>query len=254
MAEKHKILVVDDETVIISSAQKILRAGGFEVCTAIDAESAGEKLRAEKPHIALVDLKLPGLSGLELLDIVKKDFPRTVVIMMTGYATLDNAVAFLKNGAFDFLPKPFTFEELQSTVQRASRFIDLPTKTLRSGANGALPHRYQLGMQTWAKIETAGTAQLGITRLFQQTTGNIAQVELPNVNDQLQQGNLLARLTAADEMTHTVWSALSGRVVGLNQRVQENPQLLERDPFGEGWLLRLLPDNLENEMMNLSQV
>jgi glycine cleavage system H protein len=76
---------------------------------------------------------------------------------------------------------------------------------------------------------------------------------LPKINDQIRQGNFLARLIAADEMAHTAWSALSGRVVDLNRRVQENPQLLNCDPLGEGWLLRLMPDNLENEILNLSQ-
>ncbi|MDZ7290234.1 MAG: response regulator [candidate division KSB1 bacterium] len=252
MAAKHKILVIDDEAVILDSARKILSAEGFEVRTAEAAESALDILQTGAPDAILIDLKLPGLSGMELLDIVRKNLPQVAAIMMTGYSTLDNAVTSLKNGAFDFLPKPFTFEELLSTVLRASRFIDLPMAERSLGLNGNVPNRYHLGMHSWTKIDLDGTAQLGITNLFQRTVGHITQIELPQLNHQIQQGNLLVRVAAEDQMVHTVWAALSGRVMALNDKVQGNPHLLNKDPFGEGWLVRIIPDNLENELAHLS--
>jgi CheY-like chemotaxis protein/glycine cleavage system H lipoate-binding protein len=253
MAQKTKILVVDDEAVILDSVPKILRAEGFDVSTADTAESALEILRTGPPEVVLVDLKLPGLSGMEFLDIAKKEFPQVAAIMMTGYSTLLNAVAALQNGAFDFLPKPFTFEELLSVVQRAARFVSLPPAGRSAGSNGAMINRHFLGLHTWAKIETDGSAQLGITDWFQATIGSIARIELPAVNGELRQGGLLAQIVAQDEMKHTAWAALGGRVIEVNRHVQEDSQLLNRDPMDSGWLARIFPDNLENDLANLGQ-
>lgn len=251
MTEKLKILVVDDEAVILDSAQKILSREGFGVRITNSAERALELLHAEPPAIMLVDLKLPKLSGMELLNLVRKEFPQMAVILMTGYSTLENAVAALKNAAFDFLPKPFTFEELLSTVHRAGRALALPSAARDNSAHAAAPPRYRLGLQAWAKINDDGSAQLGVTNLFLQTVGPIRQVVLPALNETVQQGGRLAEIVAADQMKHTVWSALSGRVVARHDLAETQPELLNRDPLANGWLLKILPDRLENELANL---
>jgi FixJ family two-component response regulator/glycine cleavage system H lipoate-binding protein len=253
MVQQTKILVVDDEAVILDSVPKILRAEGFDVSTADTAESALNILRTAAPEVVLVDLKLPKLSGMEFLGIVQKEFPQVAAIMMTGYSTLHNAVAALQNGAFDFLPKPFTFEELLSVVQRAARFVNLSASRRSTGSNGAMTNRHFLGLHTWAKLEADGMAQLGITDLFQATVGLIARIELPAVNGELRQGGLLAQIVAQDEMKHTAWAVLGGRVIEVNRHVQEDSQLLNRDPMDSGWLVRIVPDNIENDLANLGQ-
>lgn len=122
MAENPKILVVDDEPVIIESATKALSAEGYAVRAAGSAESAVQLLRAEAPDIVLIDLQLPKLSGMDLLQTIKREFPQVAAIVMTGYTTEENASAALQHGAVIFLPKPFSFEELLSAVERAGRF------------------------------------------------------------------------------------------------------------------------------------
>ncbi|MCG3120304.1 MAG: Glycine cleavage system H protein [bacterium] len=251
MTEKIKILVVDDEAVILDSAQKILSREGFGVRITNSAERALEILHADPPAIMLVDLKLPKLSGMELLKLVRGEFPALAVIIMTGYSTLENAVAALKNGAFDFLPKPFAFEELVSTLHRAVRSLALPIAARDNGANNAAPLRYRLGVQGWAKINEDGSAQLGVTDFFQQMVGPIMQAVLPAFNEGVQQGGRLAEILAADQMKHTAWSALSGRVVARNELVETHPELLNHDPLVNGWLLKIIPDRLENELANL---
>lgn len=248
MTDKLKILVVDDEAVILDSAQKILNREGFAVRITNSAERALDILRADPPTMMLVDLKLPKLSGVEILRLARREFPALVVILMTGYSTLENAVAALKNGAFDFLPKPFTFEELLSTVHRAGRARTLSGAILKTIA----PSCYRLGVQVWVRIDHDGAAQLGITDLFQQTAGSIVQVVLPALNESVQQGSRMAEILTTDQMKHTVYSALSGRVVACNNLVERDPALLNRDPLENGWLLRILPDRLENELANLS--
>jgi CheY-like chemotaxis protein len=253
MAEKHKILVVDDEPVVIASADKILSAEGYVVRIADNAESALDSLQTDVADLMLIDLKLPKLSGIELLEIVNKQFPQIAAVVITGYTTEENAIASLQKGAFDFLPKPFSFEELLGTVQRACRFIELPVSLRAPSFNKNVLNYCRLGLHAWAKIEADGSAQLGITEIFQRTVGNILQVELPQLNDALRQGGVLARAMAEDQMIHTVWSALSGRVIEPNRNVEKNPDLLNCDPLGSGWLARIIPDNLENELANLGQ-
>ena len=98
-----KILVVDDEQVILDSAKKIL-GPDLTVLTAPDAEAASQLLGAEAPDIVISDLVLPGASGMKLLDNALEHDPGLVIILTTGFSTVENAVAALKHGAFDFLP------------------------------------------------------------------------------------------------------------------------------------------------------
>ena len=254
MKERLSILSIDDETVILDSIRKILSAEGFAVRTSPDAESALAALRTQPPDIALIDLKLPVLSGMELLEIIRTEFPHVAVIMMTGYSTPENAVAALHNGAFDFLPKPFAFEELLSAVRRAGRFVSLPEELRAPGFRVDAGQLYQLGMCAWARVERDDTALVGITSLWQQIVGEIVQVELPTLHHQIQQGNRLGELAASDLFRHTIWSALSGRVIERNQEVESDPSLLNRDPWGRGWLVRIIPNNLKSELANLQQV
>jgi DNA-binding response OmpR family regulator len=254
MAERVSILVVDDETVILESIRKILRSEGFAVGTSPDAESALVLLRGQPPDIALIDLALPSLSGMELLGIIRTEFPQVASIMMTGYSTLENAITALQNGAFDFLPKPFAFEELLSTVQRAGRFAHLPGEMRVLGLPVEAGQLYHLGMCVWTRVERDDTALVGITDLCQRIVGQIVQVELSVLHDQIQQGSRLVELGAADQLRHTVWSALSGRVVERNHLVEADPSLLNLDPWERGWLVRIIPNNLTNELANLRQV
>jgi CheY-like chemotaxis protein len=252
MAEKQTILVIDDEAVIVDAARKILSIEGFAVQTAADAEAALPILQKAAPDIALIDLMLPGLSGMELLHFIKRDFPRTVVIMMTGYSTLENAVGFLKDGAIDFLPKPFAFEELVSTVRRAGRFADWVGSDRTAAWQASAPKLYRLGIASWAMADQDGTVRLGITDLFRRIVGPIAKIELPPLHSELYQGGLLAQVYAEDELRHTVWSALGGRVIAVNSHADEIFRTESADPSGSGWLVRMVPGRLERELVNLS--
>jgi CheY-like chemotaxis protein/glycine cleavage system H lipoate-binding protein len=254
MAEAISILVIDDEQVIRESVRKILSAEGFRVRTAADAESGLDILRGGEPEIALIDLKLPTLSGMDLLGLIRREFPQVPAIMTTGYSTLENAVASLQEGGFDFLPKPFAYEELLSAVQRAGRFVGLPESMRLPGLNAPAGRVYRLGMWVWARVDADDTALVGITDLFQRLVGGIIQVELSVPHGEVRQGSRLVELGAADQLRHPVWSALSGRLIERNLQVEADPSLLNRDPWGSGWLVRILPDNLRTELANLRPV
>jgi DNA-binding response OmpR family regulator len=207
---------------------------------------------SELPEIAFLDLMLPGLSGMELLDRIRRDYPHMVVVMMTGYSTLDNAISFLKNGAFDYLPKPFEYQELVSAARRACQIASLPTEARLSPRGDRAVPCYLLGMNSWAGRKADDAVLLGITELFGRVIGRIEGIELPLVHEEVRQGSLLARLTTEDELRHAVWAALSGRVVDVNPAVERDCDLVRRDPMGEGWLVRIVPDNLEIELTHLS--
>jgi len=251
MTEKFKILVVDDEQVILDSARRILSSEGYRVLTALDAESALQILESDAPDIVICDLMLPGASGFELLEAAGEQDPTLLTIIITGYSTVENAVVSLKMGAFDFLPKPFTYDELLSLVHRACRAIELRL-TLRSRVpDAAHGGDFYLGGQTWARIEEAGSALLGVTEFQLRTVERIEIIEFPDVDAELQQGGILVRLVTADGMAHNVWSPLSGRVLACNDRLRDAPDSVREDPAGAGWIVRILPAGPNSELANL---
>jgi DNA-binding NtrC family response regulator len=117
-AKRVRILVVDDEEIVRESLLGWLEKDGYTVETAPDGPTAVERLRAEPWSILLVDLKMPGMDGLQVLEETHKLRPEAATIMMTAFATVDTAVAAMKVGASDYLVKPFDPEELSLLIQK----------------------------------------------------------------------------------------------------------------------------------------
>lgn len=251
MTGSMKILVVDDEQVILDSARKILDSDRLQVLTAPDAETALRILLAEPMDIVISDLVLPGASGMKLLDMALEHDPALVIIITTGYSTVENAVAALKHGAFDFLPKPFTCDELLSGVARAHRAIELRLNLGPRSPGAGRRGDFYLGEQTWARPERDGAALLGATEFQLQTVARLERLELPEAGAELRQGGRLACLLTIDGLAHTLWSPLSGRVLLGNDRLRERPESLRDDPEGAGWMARILPVDLDGELPNL---
>ncbi|MGB9700164.1 MAG: response regulator [Thermodesulfobacteriota bacterium] len=113
------ILVVDDEKIIRDGCEKVLTKEGWEVKTA-GSGAEGLQILLEWPcDLLLLDLKMPGLSGLEVLQQVKELYPRMLVVVITGYDTVESAVEAMKAGAYDFISKPFLPDQLRIVVRRA---------------------------------------------------------------------------------------------------------------------------------------
>jgi DNA-binding NtrC family response regulator len=115
--KRTRILVVDDEEIVRDSLASWLARDGYTVGTAPDGASALERVRAEPWSILVVDLKMPGMDGLEVLAKAKEARPEVAVLIMTAFATVDTAVAAMKLGARDYLLKPFDPEELSLAVR-----------------------------------------------------------------------------------------------------------------------------------------
>jgi DNA-binding response OmpR family regulator len=116
-----EILVIDDEVVVGNSVRKILKSRGYHVEHA-ETPSAAMAILSERPvDMILLDMKIPGVKGLDLLEAIKEENPTIPVIMITGYATVETAVKSIKLGAIDYVPKPFTPDELHWAVERGFR-------------------------------------------------------------------------------------------------------------------------------------
>jgi len=129
MESAPKIIVVDDERSICSNVEKILKKNHYEVVHAMNADEALEKMAAESFSLLISDIVMPGKNGLELLKLVKEQWPLTKAVMMTAYASTDTAVKAIRMGALDYIPKPFTPDELRSTVEKAlaGDLVEAPT-------------------------------------------------------------------------------------------------------------------------------
>src|SRR5271157_1564836 len=120
MAEKEPILIADDEPQMLGMLSEVMRGQGYAVHPVANGLEALEALQEQKFHLALLDIGLPGLSGLELLSRIKAESPQTEVIVFTGHAGLDSAVQALRLGAYDYLLKSeIRLENLQTVVARA---------------------------------------------------------------------------------------------------------------------------------------
>ena len=114
-----KILVVDDEEHMRDSCRQMLSRRGHNVKVAADGNQSFKIMADEEFDIVILDLKMPGISGMEVLKRIKSDAPETIVIVVTGYATVESAVEAMKLGAYDFLPKPFNPDEMNAIIKRA---------------------------------------------------------------------------------------------------------------------------------------
>jgi len=132
-AEVPTILVIDDEESMRDSCSQILLKDGFRAETAENGEIGLKKIEELDPRLVLVDLKMPGLSGFEVMERGLQHNKDLVFVVITGYATVESAVEAMKKGAYDFLPKPFSPEELRIIIRRGleRRRLLLETEILR---------------------------------------------------------------------------------------------------------------------------
>lgn len=131
--DSSKVLVIDDEEIARISCQRVLRREGIQVTLAASGREGLELLMREPHDLVLVDLKMPEMDGVEVARRIQHFDRNIVVIIITGYATIESAVAVMKEGAYDYLPKPFTPDELLIVVRRGleKRRLDRESRALR---------------------------------------------------------------------------------------------------------------------------
>jgi DNA-binding NtrC family response regulator len=120
----YKLIIVDDEEQILSALSTFFGLRGYEVVTATDPEEALERIRMEKFHVALLDINMPKVNGIELLRLIKESRPTVQVIMMTAYTTIEKAIECVERGASDYLLKPFQdLQEIADLVKMAAERV-----------------------------------------------------------------------------------------------------------------------------------
>lgn len=258
-SNKH-ILVVDDEQVVLDAVKKILTSENFNVDESKDASDALKKIEKHKYNLILCDIMMPEIDGFKFLDELNHKKNNTPVIMTTGYSTVENAVNSLYKGAIDFIPKPFTAEELLNSVFRGMKYIEIQN---RISSNEISKHDstlayvpcptkyYRLGYTSWVFIEKKGSALIGITDLFLKTISSVLEIQLMKADEEIIQGNSCAQIACTDLLTHSILAPVSGRIMETNQELQKNKTIIEKDPYFEGWLYRIIPSDTKYELQRL---
>lgn len=262
MKKEYKILAIDDEQVILDSIAKLCSTEGWQVDIAIDATLGVKKLRKEVYDLIISDIMMPEMDGFEFLDYLRKEEIKTPVIITTGFSTVENAVKSLYSGAIDFLPKPFTFDELISCIGRGLQYSKLQklinepyldSDTINDSVVFIpCPPKYKrLGYTAWTFLEEDGSVKIGLTDLFFRTIGAVEGIEMLNVEDEIIQGNSCFQVETDDQLVHYILAPISGRIIRRNEQVLNNRTLLEKDPYFEGWVYSIIPANLNYETKHL---
>ncbi len=131
---KANILVVDDDKIILDSLCEFLSMEGYATTGAESFMQAVNELQRQSFSLVLTDVNMPDANGFELLSIIRKNYPQTVITVITGYGTIESAVEAIKMGAYDYLTKPVIDDDLLMSVERALRQPSLlsENQTLRS--------------------------------------------------------------------------------------------------------------------------
>ncbi|MBI5325037.1 MAG: response regulator [Ignavibacteriae bacterium] len=253
---KINVLVVDDEQIILDSIKKLLRnEAEYNVMTALSVPEAYSLMDKEKIQIVLTDLMMPDIDGLEFLKTLREKSPNIIAVMITGYATINTALQAMQLGAFDYLAKPFTREELKKLMKRA---YSLAVAIAKAGDVSPNPRQTEtekimssfkgIGEYSWLKIDDKGNVLIGVERTFLITIGRIQSVYLPSPGDEIRQGSIFFQVFSNDLRSQSLLSPLSGEVIKVNDEIHTKPNEMLEDPYGKGWLIKLRPTKLESEI------
>ena len=241
MSYRANVLVVDDEHIVCNSCRKILKQKGHNVNIALNGREALKKVEEDKYDAVIADWKMPDIDGMEVLRIVKKNHPDIILIMITGYASVESAVKAMRLGVSNYLPKPFTPETLSETLKNALEERKTDKKEL-----------FYYQTYIWARLLDDGTVKIGINNLFRERIGDILYVDLPFNPMEIEQKRLCIRILASDKQVHKLYAPIRGRVIKTNYAINFNTDLINKDPFGKGWIVQIKPSNLKEDLKDWS--
>jgi CheY-like chemotaxis protein len=263
---RARILAVDDEAVVLDAFRKILVLDGFSVDTVESGPEALGLVQRNDYDFVFTDLKMPGMDGIEVVKGVKHFRPDVDVAVITGYATIESAVETMRDGAVDYVQKPFTAEELVSFTRRlmlkrqarveaqrrphvrvvAPSFADEAPADEFCVPGGA----FLSDGHAWARIEPSGRVRMGLDDFARKALGTIERVELPAPGAPVRRGEMIFTVHRADTAVHFC-APLSGRVTEVHSQLGSHPGWLEQSPYDGAWVCVIEPTKLSEELATL---
>ena len=259
-----RILCVDDEEVILDSFRKILVMDGYSVDTVQTGQEALGLIQTHHYDFVFTDLnlKVPEMDGVEVVKSVKHMRPDIDVVIITGYASVETAVACMKYGAMDYVQKPFTEGELlafvkKSLIRRRDNIQKLLTPQVR------ITHSPETGGRTgefsipggvlispghcWAGLTQDGTVKVGLDDFARKLIGPVDAIEFPNIGMTVKAGQPLFTIRQKHRSAQ-FQSPVSGRVVKTNLALGGDCAALELTPYHANWICVIESDNLDAEI------
>jgi CheY-like chemotaxis protein len=263
---KARILAVDDEPIVLDSFRKILVIAGYSVDTVETGLEAVGLVRKNDYDFVFTDFKMPEMDGVEVTKAVKHLRPDVDVVLITGYASIESAVATMKYGAMDYVEKPFTADELTEMVNkflfvRQARLeaevkpeIRLVTPSV-SESDSRHEFNVPAGVfvspsHCWVSLLMNGMVRVGIDDFTQKTLGRIDSVELPPSGRMVTRGDPLFAVLQGD-LSLSIPSPVSGKVSAVNTELLDHPELIKLKPYQLGWLCRIEPTKLTDDLKEL---
>lgn len=259
MMYKANILVVDDDMSVCKSVAAVFKKEAFTVDMVYSGEEAVRAVKDNNYAVVIVDLMMPGMSGLDVIQELKKKKPDLTIIMITGYPSIQTAVKAIKLGAYDYIPKPFTPAELRSLVVRALEkrhtYEEISGKlgiTEQKLVEISIPDNlYCIPEHSWAKVEKDGKVRVGIHHALIRNVKNFNEIEFPRENEMRYQGEVCVRFIDSQNQVLRLWTPVTGKVTGINEQINKNFSKLTQDPYDEGWLVLIEPLHLDKDLQNL---
>jgi YesN/AraC family two-component response regulator len=258
MAKTIKLLIIDDEEVVILGVKKILKNDqlfDYMIDFAFSAEEGLNKSLQNTYNVIISDIVMPGMDGMELLQKLLDKNISAQIIMFTGYATMKTALLALKMGAFDFIAKPFTSDELYSSLHRALRTksVNIEKRGNRLEEKNLIKpfNVYSIPGQAWAKVQEDFSVLIGIEKDFLNSISEIEKLELLSEGEQVIQGQGFGKIITKNNIVHTLPSPLSGRILSTNKHIIDNIPQIYDFPIFEGWLIHIEQTKIEKEVSNL---
>ncbi|HSB05325.1 MAG TPA: response regulator [Thermodesulfobacteriota bacterium] len=223
--DQASILVIDDELIMREGCTRILSKEGWSVITAENGQQGleGVQARPEEIDVILLDLMMPGMSGMEVLDQIQRIDPNLLVIVITGYATVESAVEAMKKGAYDFIPKPFTPDQLRIVVRRAleRRALQKEAEFLRREREKSLRDIATEKSKIKTIIHSMGDGVLVCDREGYLVLTNPAASRLLNVSQDSPVGILLSEANLPSELSKVITETIGGKDLSYSCVSQE---------------------------------
>ena len=254
--EKGRILVLDDDPVVTLSCKRILGAEGYSITTAERGEDALNKLAKEDFDLFISDVRLPDINGMTVLKEARVIKPKTDVVIITGYPTLEDARESTRLGAFEYIEKPFTPDFM---INVAKKIFDTKGWILRKAfidefRDSITPLRdtenpvifYKEG--TWARPAKDGMWEIGCDLRYLMLSGNLMYVEFIKDIINIEAGKPFARIYTSSGHGSELLSPMNGELREVNLKANDVMVALLKDHLSEGWLLwlaRVFPSGSE---------